>query len=72
MYEKGDRVKLIKTTDKLTKLKPGDEGTVFMVDGIGMIQVDWDNGSKLGMIPGEDIIEKIGEKNEAGPARPWS
>lgn len=59
MYKKGDRIKLVSTTDKFTNLKPGDLGTVRLVDGIGTVHIDWDNGSGLGMIPGEDVIELI-------------
>lgn len=59
-YPEGTRVKLISTNDKYTPLKSGTMGTVFRVDGIGTIHVKWDNGSMLGVVPEEDIIEKVG------------
>lgn len=50
----GRRIELIHTTDPYTELKPGDRGRVAGVDDTGTIFVDWDNGSKLGLIPGAD------------------
>jgi len=54
------RVKLISMNDPYTNLKEGDEGDVDFIDDIGQIHVNWDNGSTLALIPGEDkyIIEE--------------
>ena len=60
-YPEGTRVELISMNDPYTKLKPGDRGTVTMVDSIGTIFVDWDCGSCLGVAYGEDHIRKINE-----------
>jgi hypothetical protein len=54
MTKKGDRVRLVQLLDSWSKLKPGDEGTVAFVDDLGTVHVDWDNGSNLGLVPGED------------------
>lgn len=54
MPEKGDRIELTYCSDPHTRLEPGDQGTVSMVDGTGTVHVKWDNGSSLGLIPGED------------------
>jgi hypothetical protein len=54
---KGDRVRLIFTDDPHTHLKPGDVGTVWHTDSTGTVMVDWDSGSSLGMIEGEDQFE---------------
>lgn len=51
MNERGDRVRLVRTTDEHTTLKPGDLGTVGMVDSMGTVHVKWDNGSTLGLVP---------------------
>ena len=51
---KGDRVRLISTSDRYTKLLHGDRGTVRLIDSMGTVHVDWDSGSKLGLVPGED------------------
>lgn len=58
-YPKGTRVELISMNDSYTKLKPGDRGTVTMVDSIGTVFVKWDCGSGLGVAYGEDHIRKI-------------
>jgi urease beta subunit len=50
----GDRVQLISTTDPYTRLEPGVRGTVRLVDAVGTVHVDWDNGSRLGLVPDED------------------
>ncbi len=53
--DKGLRVILIYTSDPYTRLQSGEKGTVAHKDDIGTVHVDWDSGSSLGMIPGEDI-----------------
>lgn len=58
----GDRIILKSTTDPYTNLKPGDKGTVDHIDDIGTVHIDWDNGSNLGLVPGEDVFEI--QKNE--------
>ena len=52
--QKGDRVRLVRTGDPYTTLICGDLGTVRRIDSLGTIHVDWDSGSKLGLVPGED------------------
>ena len=58
-YPKGTRVELVFTSDPYTRLTPGTRGTVDYVDDAGTIQISWDNGSHLGMIPGEDEVRKL-------------
>jgi len=53
----GKQVKLISMDDPYTKLKNGDKGIIIFVDDIGQIHVQWDNGSSLALIPGEDKYE---------------
>ena len=55
----GDRIVLKYTSDPYTNLKPGDKGTVSFIDAIGTIHINWDNGSNLGLVPGEDVFEII-------------
>ena len=50
----GKKIKLISTDDKFTKLKEGDEGVVTGTDSMGNIQVKWNNGSILSLIPKVD------------------
>lgn len=58
-YPIGTRVELVRMNDPYTKLKPGDRGTVTMIDSTGTIFVDWDCGSGLGVVYGEDYAVKI-------------
>ena len=61
MTTPGDRVQLVWTSDPWTKLRPGERGTVIDVDSVGTVHVDWDCGSNLGLIPGQDSWAKLGE-----------
>lgn len=42
-----------------TKLKPGDLGTVVLVDDAGTIHTAWDCGSGLGIVYGEDSCRPV-------------
>jgi hypothetical protein len=53
----GRRVRLIRCTDPHTRLKPGTRGLVTFVDGLDTVHVTWDDGSRLGLIPGVDAWE---------------
>ena len=61
MYPKGTRIELIRMEDPWSSLKPGDIGTVTMVDDAGQIHMKWDNGSSLALIPGEDQFKVVSE-----------
>ncbi|EGO2587013.1 DUF4314 domain-containing protein [Enterococcus faecalis] len=58
-YPKGSRVELIKREEVQAPPK-GTRGTVKGVDDIGSILVQWDNGSTLNAIYGEDVVRIIG------------
>jgi hypothetical protein len=58
---RGKRIELISTSDPYTELKPGDRGNVDFVDDMGTIHVTWDNGSTLGLVPGEDQYRFVNE-----------
>jgi Domain of unknown function (DUF4314) len=45
--------------DTHTHLPAGTEGIVRLIDDIGTIFADWDNGSTLGLIPQVDEWEII-------------
>jgi len=61
--KKGDRVRLVSTSDRMTLLKRGDEGVVMSarIDPWGdfTISVKWDSGSSLSLISGEDYWQVI-------------
>ena len=54
----GKRVRLIEMQDPYA-VPSGTLGTIRFIDGIGQIHVNWDNGSSLALIPGEDKYEII-------------
>lgn len=58
IYKKGTRVELISMDDKHAP-KKGTQGTVFGVDDIGSIMVNWDNGSSLHVLYGIDHVRII-------------
>ncbi len=59
-YPSGTRVRLVRMDD--TQAPPlGTEGTVTGVDDMGSLLVDWDNGSRLNVIYGEDRVRRVGE-----------
>ena len=59
MYPKGTRVELIHMDDPYSHLKPGDKGSVRLVDDTATVFVDWDCGSGLGVVYGEDQIRRL-------------
>jgi len=59
-YPKGARVELVYMDDKQAP-PVGTKGTVYGVDSLGDILVNWDNGSTLKVILGEDCCRKIEE-----------
>ncbi len=57
-YSTGTRVELVKMDDP--QVPPvGTKGTVTGGDDIGSLLVDWDNGSGLNVVYGEDVVSKI-------------
>jgi len=46
----GCRVELVRCKDPHSLLKQGDEGTVVAVDDAGTAHIDWDNGTKFGLV----------------------
>ncbi len=59
MYPIGTRVELIHMDDPYSRLKPGDKGTVRLVDDTATVFVDWDCGSGLGIVYGIDRVRKL-------------
>lgn len=54
----GDRIELSAEMEDLYPIPVGTQGTVVHVDRWS-IQVDWDNGRSLGLIPEADQFIKI-------------
>ena len=60
----GKRIELMSMSDPYTNLRPGNRGTVDFVDDMGTIHVNWDNGSTLGLVPGEDKFRIIDDRSK--------
>ncbi|MDF2880211.1 MAG: hypothetical protein K0R54_768 [Clostridiaceae bacterium] len=58
-YPKGTKVELVKMEDAYRKMPPGLKGIVSHIDDIGTIFINWENGSTLGVVYGEDEIKII-------------
>lgn len=58
-YPIGTRIELVHMEDPYSKLKPGAQGSVSVIDDIGTIFCKWDCGSTLGVVYGEDSIKKL-------------
>ena len=58
-YPPGCRVELIKMDDPYREMPPGLKGVVTGIDDSGSIHVDWQNGSSLAVVYGEDRCRKI-------------
>jgi hypothetical protein len=63
--EIGDRVRLLSLSDDWSDLKPGALGTVIHIDDLGTVHVDWDSGSSLGLVPGQDSYEVLYHTDES-------
>lgn len=59
LYPYGTRIELVKMIDPYSRLKPGDKGTCQFVDDAGTLFVNWDSGSCLGIVYGEDSCRII-------------
>ena len=60
-YPPGCRVELVKMDDPYREMPPGLRGVVTGIDDSGSIHVDWQNGSSLAVIFGEDHAVKTGD-----------
>ena len=70
-YPVGTRIVLHRMDDPYAPIPPGTKGTVAYVDDMGQIGVNWDNGSGLSLVPGEDSFSKVSgpEKTKPKPDR---
>jgi len=58
----GDRVELVHMDDTMTRLQPGDKGTVCQIEKDEdelLIWVDWDNGEHLALLGDADEYKII-------------
>lgn len=57
-YPVGCRVKLV-SMDDFHAPPIGTLGTVKGVDDIGSIMINWDNGSSLSAVYGDDVVSRV-------------
>mgnify|MGYP003464257770 FL=1 len=58
-YPPGTRLELISMGKDPDPVHPGTRGTVERVNSYGDIEMSWDNGRTLSLIPGEDSFRKL-------------
>ena len=61
-FPPGTRIELDFMCDDPRPIPPGTKGTVRIVDDIGTVHCNFDNGKRLGLIPGEDSFHAISER----------
>lgn len=61
-YPAGTRIELEFMGDDPHPVAPGTRGTVRVVDDIGTVHCDFDNGRRMGLIPGEDSFHIVKEE----------
>lgn len=59
-YPEGTRIQLIAMSGE-SDMPSGLMGTVDFVDDIGQLQMKWDNGRALALVPGEDNFTAISQ-----------
>ena len=55
----GKRIRCVRMNDDPMPIEPGSEGEIVAVNSLGDIEVRWDNGRSLSLIPGVDEYEII-------------
>ena len=58
-YPPGTRIELDYMSDDPRPIEAGTKGTVRLVDDMGTVHCNFDNGRRLGLIPGEDSFHVV-------------
>ena len=64
-YPPGTRIMLLQMGDDPRPVEPNTRGTVAVVDDMGTLHCDFDNGRQLGLVPGEDSFRRLTERELA-------
>ena len=67
-YPHGTQIVLNRMGDDPHPIPPGTKGAVLFVDDIGTVHCRFENGRRLGLVPGEDSFSIVKEKDR-GDAR---
>ena len=65
IYPPGTRIMLLGMGNDPNPVESGTRGTVRVVDDIGTLHCDFDNGRSLGVVPGEDSFRKLTDEELA-------
>jgi hypothetical protein len=63
-YQPGTRLELIQMDDDPNPVPHGTKATANFCDDVGTVHCTFDNGRKLGLIPGEDSFRVIEQTQE--------
>ena len=63
-YPPGTRVEVISLCNEEEHLRPGMKGTVVGVDDQPALLVNWDNGSSLSLLIGQDSFRVLPDQTE--------
>ena len=63
-YPVGSHIILDQMGDDPRPIPPGTKGIVRLVDDIGTVHCDFENGRRLGLVPGEDSFHIDMEKTQ--------
>ena len=63
MYPEGTRIVVDMMGPDPRPVDPGTKGTVLHVDDMGTVHVAFDNGRRLGLVPGEDSFHVVRERD---------
>ena len=64
-YPPGTRLVLLQMGDDPRPVEPNTRCTVAVVDDMGTLHCDFDNGRQLGLVPGEDSFRRLTERELA-------
>ena len=64
-YPPSTRIMLLSMGNDPHPIEPDTRGTVKVVDDIGTLHCDFDNGRSLGIIPGEDSFRRLTQEELA-------
>lgn len=61
-YPPGTRLVLLQMGDDPRPVEPNTRGTVSVVDDMGTLHCNFDNGRQLGLVPREDSFRRLTEQ----------
>lgn len=64
-YPPGTRIMLLQMGDDPRPIEPNTRGMVKVVDDMGTLHCNFDNGRSLGIVPGEDSFRRLTDQELA-------